>query len=99
MRPALISRSDSLCMASMSAGVGPRIGSRAVTIYMKRMAKLLFEASRGACGTVSLFRTTNETPADRQGFGENFAPAIRQIGRTGALGQRPADPISHRLPQ
>jgi hypothetical protein len=53
-------------MASMSAGVGPRIGWDVVTIYMKRMAKLLFEASRRICGTVSLLETTNEAAANRQ---------------------------------
>jgi len=40
IRPALISRSDSLCMASIRAGVGPRIGWDEVTTYMKRIEKL-----------------------------------------------------------
>src|SRR5882672_11089243 len=62
---------------------------------MKRMAKLLFEASRGACGTVSLFGTTNETPADRP---KNPSPSIFDL-RTGALDQGPVDPVSHGLPQ
>src|SRR5882757_5446010 len=47
MRPALISRSASLCMASASAGVGPLMGWGEVTMYMKRMQNLLFEASGG----------------------------------------------------
>jgi hypothetical protein len=37
MRPALISRSASLPIASIRAGVGPRVGWDEVTIYMKRM--------------------------------------------------------------
>jgi hypothetical protein len=51
----------------MSAGVGGPWGWEDVTIYMKRIRKLLLEASRGhqACGTVSLPRSTNEPVADR----------------------------------
>jgi hypothetical protein len=30
-----------LCMASISAGVGPRLGCGEVTIYMKRIGELL----------------------------------------------------------
>ena len=46
MRPALISRSASLSIASISSGVGMPVWAE-VTIDMKRMEKLLFEASRG----------------------------------------------------
>ncbi len=42
MRPALISRSASLPIASISAGVGGRGGWDEVTIYMNRIGKLLF---------------------------------------------------------
>ena len=41
MRPALISRSASLCIASISSGVGDPAGWADVTMYMKRIWKLL----------------------------------------------------------
>src|SRR6202521_2629382 len=47
MRPALISRSASLPIASISAGVGGPGGWDDVTIYMKRILGTPLEASRG----------------------------------------------------
>jgi hypothetical protein len=57
-------------MASMSAGVGPLIGWEEVTIYMKRIEKLLFEASQGqpARGNCPAIWTTNGIAGNRRGF-------------------------------
>src|SRR5437879_2146051 len=68
IRPALISRSASLAIASIRAGVGPRMGWDEVTIYMKRIAELPLRrvAAVIARKTGSLWETTNGMAPDRQ---------------------------------
>src|SRR5207245_5489346 len=74
MRPALISRSASLAIASIRAGVGPRMGWDEVTIYMKRIAELPLGrvAAVIARKTGSLWETTNGKTPDRQEFWKYF---------------------------
>jgi hypothetical protein len=57
-----------LAIASIKAGVGPRMGWDEVTIYMKRMVELPLRrvAAMIARKTVSLWETTNGRKADRQ---------------------------------
>ena len=76
-------------MASISAGVGPRIGWDEVTIYMKRMEKLPLRRAAAVIArkTVSLWETTNGKPADRQAFWKYFQRHMQETGRPDGLRQ------------
>src|SRR3954463_14771042 len=66
MRPALISRSASLCIASMSSAVGAPWGRGDVTIYMKRMWDFSYGEPPAPPPLHSLANeSTNQPPADR----------------------------------
>src|SRR6266478_8622828 len=62
MRPALISRSEIFWMAPSSSGEGPVIGCGEVTIYMKRIGKLLLRRGRQHRPA---YRKTIQPAADR----------------------------------
>src|SRR5579871_270396 len=72
IRPALISRSASLPIASSRACVGPTCGCGLVTIYMKRIGWLL--VGRAAAGMAAEIgsheETTNEAGPNRQDTGK-----------------------------
>src|SRR5712692_2078240 len=63
MRPALISRSASLPIASISAGVGGPGGWDDVTIYMKRILGTPLEASRGHRALRNCLAIQDDEPA------------------------------------
>src|SRR5947207_7707198 len=95
MRPALISRSASLPIASISAGVGGRGGCEDVTIYMKRIKKLLL----GREAAVSAAKLSRHRLDDRRSAGstcvlKKISASIAAL-RTRALEQRPIDPLRH----
>jgi hypothetical protein len=79
-----------LAIASIKAGVGPRMGWDEVTIYMKRMVELPLRrvAAVIARKTVSLWETTNGKTADRQAFWKYFRKGtVQEIGRPDGLRQ------------
>jgi hypothetical protein len=75
-------------MASIKAGVGPRLGWGEVTIYIKRIGRLPLSGEPPAAiagGSVSLFKTTNGPGANRQGFWKKslVIPGLRQKAHPG----------------
>ena len=80
MRPALISRSASLCMASIRAGVGPRMALGRGNDIHEAHGKSPVEASRGRAGrkTVSLLGRRLDHGRIDSGS-EKIAPAFRML--------------------
>src|SRR4051812_23640402 len=81
MRPDLISRSVIFCIASINAGDGAAIGLGEVTMYMKRMQKLLLRRE----AAVSAAKSARYWDDDPAGAGSTSATE-KLRGRANATG-------------
>src|SRR5258707_1142325 len=96
IRPALISRSEILCIASISAGVGAAAGFGEVTMYMKRMQNSCWGETRPVRPRDQLaIGMTIQPRPDRHGQQKNCETGRRLLAQhdQGIGGIRDAPPL------